>query len=106
MSSKRESQYQSELTKRICRRFPGAVVLKQDANLRQGIPDLLVLWRWCWAALEVKISAAADQQPNQEFYVSQLDEMSFSAFIYPENEEAVLNELQQEFESRWEARLS
>lgn len=101
----REAKYQIELSKKIQRRFPGALVLKQDPNLRQGIPDLLVLWRDCWAALEVKICAEANQQPNQEYYVDTLNGMSFAAFIYPENEEAVLNELQQKFEDCWAARV-
>ena len=101
----RENQYQAQLIKRIYKRFPGCLVLKNDSALVQGIPDLTILWRETWAVLEVKASQDADHQPNQDFYVNKLDEMSFAAFIYPENEEAVLNELQQEFENRWAARL-
>ncbi len=101
-----ESKYQAQLIKRIYKRFPDCLVLKNDSALVQGIPDLTVLWRITWAALEVKAHANADYQPNQDFYIAKLDEMSFAAFIFPENEEAVLNELQQEFENRWAARLS
>jgi hypothetical protein len=43
--------------------------------------------------------ASASRQPNQDYYVEQLDEMSFAAYIYPENEEEVLSALQQAFES-------
>lgn len=102
----RESQYQSQLIKRIERRFPGCLVLKNDSALRPGIPDLTILWRTCWAALEVKAYEGAPERPNQGVYVAMMDDMSFAAFIYPENEEAVLDELQQEFETRWAARLS
>lgn len=102
----RESVYQAGVVKRIYKRLPDALVLKNDSALVQGIPDLTVLWRFTWAALEVKTSRDAVHQPNQEFYIHRLNEMSFAAFIYPENEEAVLNELQQEFETRWATRLS
>lgn len=103
---KRESAYQRQLIKEIKRRLPGAIVLKNDTSLVQGILDLTILWRNEWAMLEVKRNADAPHQPNQEYYVRMFNEMSFAAFIYPENEEAVLNELQQELETRWATRLS
>lgn len=101
----RESAYQAGLIKRIYQRFPDALVLKNDSSLKQGIPDLTILWRSTWAALEVKTHEHAEQQPNQDYYVRHMDMMSFAAFIYPENEEAVLNALDQVFQHRWEARL-
>jgi hypothetical protein len=94
-----ENQYQTKLIKRIKKMFPGCVVLKTDSGYQQGIPDLIILWEFNWASLEVKPRASADRQPNQNYYVEQLDEMSFAAYIYPENEEEVLSALQQAFES-------
>ncbi len=94
-----ENKFQAKLIKEIKRRFPGCIVMKNDPTYIQGIPDLLVLNNDRWAALECKKSAGAKKQPNQEYYVNQMNAMSFSKFIYPENEEEVLNELQQAFES-------
>jgi len=93
----RENKFQSDLIKEIKRRFPGAVVLKNDSSYIQGIPDLLILYKDKWASLECKKSAKEHKQPNQDYYVDMMDEMSFSRFIYPENKEEVLNELQQTF---------
>jgi hypothetical protein len=53
----------------------------------------LILYRNKWATLEVKIDEDAEHQPNQDYYVGKMNEMSFSSFIFPENEEMVLNEL-------------
>lgn len=89
-----ESKYQALLIKKLEYLFEGCVILKNDANYRQGFPDLLILFNNNWAALEVKQSARASHQPNQDYYVDILNIMSFAAFIYPENEEDVLNELQ------------
>lgn len=88
-----ESKFQAKLIKELKERFPGCVVLKNDPTYIQGIPDLLVLYKNMWCALEVKKSANAKHQPNQNYYVDKMDEMSFSRFIYPENKEDVLYEL-------------
>ena len=94
-----ESAYQAKLIKTLKLRFPGCLVIKNDPSYRQGMPDLLVLHKDRWAALEVKASAKAKKQPNQEYYVSAMDDMSFAGFIYPENEEEVLHALQSAFGS-------
>jgi hypothetical protein len=101
-----ERTYQAQLKARIETLFPGCVVLKLDTADRQGIPDLLVLYRRRWATLEVKRSANAPEQPNQAYYQQLLDRMSYSAFIYPENEEEVLNDLQQAFRITKRTRIS
>jgi hypothetical protein len=101
-----ESQYQSTLIHKIKIRFPGCLVLKQDSAYQQGVPDLLLLYRDRWASLEVKLSATANVQPNQDYYIFKLNDMSFAAFVYPENEEEVLNALQQAFDSPRRTRVS
>ncbi len=92
-----EAAYQKIIIDRLQVIFPGCFVMKTDAGARQGIPDLLILWGDRWAMLEVKFSSRSHIQPNQEFYVNLFSEMSFASFIYPENEEDVLYELQTAF---------
>lgn len=94
-SSKLESGFQDRLIATLKTMFPGCMVFKMDQL--QGIPDLLILYGRKWASLECKRSAKAKRQPNQDYYVGKMDEMSFSRFICPENKEEVLNELQQTF---------
>lgn len=101
-----ESDFQGKLIKDLKKLFPGCIVMKNDAGYIQGIPDLLVLFKNKWAALECKKSSTATRQPNQEYYVGLMDEMSFSRFVSPENKEDVLRELQQAFRSGRSARLS
>lgn len=92
-----ENKFQAQLIKKIEQLFPGCVVMKLDANYKQGIPDLLILYEDKWATLECKKSASSKHQPNQDYRVDHLNKMSFSRFIYPENEEEVLNDLKSAF---------
>lgn len=95
-SSRLESGFQDKLIQDLKTQFPGCMTFKMDQV--QGIPDILVLYKDKWAALEVKRSADAKRQPNQEYYVGLMNDMSFSRFIHPENKEAVLRELRETFE--------
>ena len=104
--SKKENAFQANLIKEIKTMFPGCMVLKNDPNYIQGIPDLLVLHNDKWGSLECKKSADAEHQPNQPYYVEKMNNMSFSSFIYPENKEEVLGELQQALEPKRSARVS
>lgn len=91
---RKESEFQADLIKEIMRRFRGSYVIKNDPLYIQGFPDLLVLIGDRWYALECKISADASHQPNQDYYIQDLDQMAFARFVYPENVEEVLNEIQ------------
>lgn len=102
----KESAFQKGLINDLKKRFPGCMVLKNDPNYIQGIPDLLVLYEGRWAALECKKAKQASHQPNQDYYVERMNEMSFSRFVYPENKETILDELQQSFQSCRPARFS
>ena len=101
-----ESKFQAELIEDLRALFPGCIILKNDANYLQGFPDLLILFENKWAALEVKANAKSKHQPNQDYYVDRLERMSFATFVYPENREAVLVELQSALQSRRKARVS
>lgn len=94
----KESAFQANLIRDLKSIFPGCMVLKNDPNYIQGVPDLLVLYNDRWAALECKRSKNASHRPNQEYYISKMDGMSFAAFVYPENREDILDELQRAFE--------
>ncbi len=95
----KENKFQADLKKQIRDMLPGCIITKLDANDIQGIPDLLILWKNRWAALEVKKSERAIHQPNQDYYVDKMNGMSFSRFIFPENKEEVLDDLRKAFKS-------
>lgn len=103
-----ERVFQADLIKKLRQMFPDCIVLKNDAEYMQGVPDLLILWKNKWAMLEVKRRrprSSADFEPNQEWYLEKMDQMSFAACIYPENEEEVLSALQRSFRSTRSTRL-
>lgn len=104
--TKLEREWQPKLKKEIRRRFPGCYIFKLDSGEFQGIPDLLILFQSQWAILEVKRGLNAKKQPNQDWYVDEFNKMSFSAFVNPQNQEAVLNDLERAFTSRGEALVS
>lgn len=94
-----ENRFKTKLKKELERMFPGCFVLHLDPNEVQGIPDLLILYKDKWATLEGKKSANESVRPNQPYYVDLMNRMSFSAFIYPENKDEVLDALYLHFEN-------
>ena len=101
-----ESKFQKELIDDIKSMFPGSIILKNDPNYIQGMPDLTVFHGNKWATLEVKKSETASHQPNQDYYVDTMNKMSYSAFVYPENKEEVLNDLERALRPARKARVS
>ena len=94
---KKESNFQSNLKKELEAIFPGCMITKLDSSYIQGIPDFLILYKNKWATLENKRYTKAKRQPNQEYYVDKMNNMSFSRFIYPENKDSVVEELKEYF---------
>jgi len=97
--NKKERKFQSDLIKEIKEKYPGCIVMKNDANYIQGIPDLLILHKNKWAALECKRDSKSKHRPNQDYYVEKMNKMSFARFIFPENKKEVLDALQSTFKS-------
>ena len=94
----KESSFQAKLRAEIEQRFPGSKTLKNDPSVNKGIPDVLVLYKDKWAALECKDSAEEmAKRKNQIYHVQKMNEMSFARFVCPENKEDVLNEMEQAF---------
>jgi hypothetical protein len=100
MSVMVERNYQPKVIKRLREEFDGCLILKNDSGYMQGVPDVIVLYRDRWAMLEIKDSKDSAFRPNQAYYVSELNRMSFAAFIYPENEDEVFLGLHRVFRIR------
>ncbi len=94
-----ENKFKTKLISEIETRLPGSMIFHLNPNERQGAPDLLVLYKDKWAALEGKKSANASHRPNQDYYVNVMNEMSFASFIFPENKEEVLDAMERSFRS-------
>lgn len=101
-----EADYKVELKKTLRRMFPGIVILINDPTYQQGIPDFTLLYMDKWAALEVKAFEGASIRPNQPYYIDMFNSMSYAAFIYPENEEEILRDLQFALQPSRNARAS
>lgn len=101
-----ENSFKTKLCNELEDMFPGCIIIHADPNEIQGIPDLIILYGNKWAALEGKKNATASHRPNQDYYVDLMNQMSFATFIYPENKEEILYELQQAFKPRRATRIS
>lgn len=92
---KRENKYQQQLMERLEVTFGAdAKIFKSSPYAPQGWPDITIIHKsGRWAFLEAKKSKNEPHQPNQDWYVELLDNWGFAAFIYPENEDEVIDEL-------------
>ena len=94
----KENIYQEELKKRLKEEFPECIVMKSNPNDIQGIPDITMLCpNRFWVLLEAKREQNRPHQPNQDYYIEKAKKDSFGSFIYPENEEEVINEIKQAY---------
>lgn len=92
---KHENKYQQQLMERLEETFVAdAKIFKSSPYAPQGWPDITIIHKsGRWAFLETKKSKNEPHQPNQDWYVDLLDNWGFAAFIYPENEDDVIEEL-------------
>jgi len=96
---KKENAFQSEVISDILKQFPEADIVKNDANYRQGFPDLTIFYKDKFAILEVKRTEKALHQPNQDYYIKKYNKCDSGYFVYPENKEEVLKHLERRFKS-------
>ena len=92
--NQREVVFERKLIRELGYLFPGSFVLKMYPGYIQGFPDRLMIWEDRWAAFETKRYATALHQPNQDHYIRLLNRMSYAKFVYPENKEVFLDEIQ------------
>jgi hypothetical protein len=100
-----ENRFKTNLIDEIEDMFPGCIIMHLPSEEIQGIPDILILYKDKWAVLEGKKNRNSSHRPNQDYYIDRMNKMSFAAFIYPENKEEVLYDLQQTFKHGRAARL-
>ena len=94
---KLESDFQAALITQLNETLPGCLVLVKPGHYIQGFPDLFVLYKNQWAALECKKSMSSPYQPNQEWWIAELDTMGFASMICPENSKEILDEVFRSF---------
>ena len=87
------------LKPRLSELLPGCVILKNDPNMKQGIPDITILYHGNYAVLEVKKSKNATHRPNQDWYIEKFRDHFgvYANFVYPENLEEVMDDLEEYF---------
>lgn len=98
--TKLESEFQAKLIKEFEELLPGCMVLVKPGYYIQGFPDLMILYKNQWAALECKRKTPTrpdDYEPNQEWWISYLDEMGFASMICPENRKEIIDEVLRSF---------
>lgn len=98
--NKLESKFQADLVVELQGLIPGCLVLVKPGYYIQGFPDLMVLYKNQWVALECKRkppTSKDDYEPNQEWWLGELDGMGFASVIYPENRKEILDEVLRAF---------
>lgn len=96
-----ESQFKRHVKCSIRDRFPNLDLDFIDTNAYnfRSMTDLVVLGPEVWAALEFKRSEDSPHQPNQDYHISRLNKKGYASFVFPENLEEVLDELEVLFSS-------
>jgi len=94
----KERDFQHIVIEKIRKRFPEAIILKNDANYLQGYPDLTIHKNGRYAIIECKRSKDETHQPNQDYYIDKANnDGGYGAFVYPDNLDIVLEDLDNVF---------
>jgi len=104
--AEKESIFERKLVEKLEAMYPGAYVIKNNPNYRQGFPDRIFLYDNFWAAFDTKREASASHQPNQAYYIKRLNQMSLAMFVYPENEQEFLDAIQRSQQLARRSRIS
>lgn len=90
-----EKDFQKDFIHKIKTLLPNSIAIKNDANYLQGFPDWTVIDGPRVYVFEAKAFKKANRQPNQEYYINAINEAGgFARFVYPENMQEVLDEIQ------------
>lgn len=104
---KNENKVQADIVKELIAMFPKSIITVNDGNYIQGFPDITILHdSGRWACLEVKRSIDEPYQPNQEYYIQLINNMSFCRMICPENKTEVYDELYKSLEPKRRTRTT
>ena len=96
--ARKESEFKRKLYREIRDRFPGSEVLPNDPNYLQGIPDATVYFpNGRYVMLEGKRTEKSSRRQNQDYYVQESSLSKNAMFVYPENREEVLAELERRY---------
>ena len=93
-----ESQFKRRVIQTIKDMLP-EIDLDFIESDNRSMPDTYILGPGIWAALEFKASDKAPRRPNQEWHINRLNAKGYARFVYPENLEEVLDELERLFTS-------
>lgn len=88
-----ESKFKTRLRNRIEKEFPGAIVMHTNPVERRGAPDLVVLYKDKWVALEGKQESKSSHRPLQDYRVEEWNKLSFARFVEPSNEQDVIDDM-------------
>jgi hypothetical protein len=95
MEMQLESEFKKQVKQRIRERFPNLDLdFINTKPYNRSMPDTFVIGPWAWAALEFKRSALAAQQANQDYHIERLNRKGYATFVFPENLEEVLDDLE------------
>ncbi len=94
-----ESKFKKSFLQRVRARLQIDLDIISPDTMMRDYPDTFILGPDRWAALEFKRERNAAHQPNQDYHVARLNRKSFARFVYPENAEEVLDDLEELFTS-------
>ena len=94
-----ETTFRTKFLKQFKILYPAADIHPNTGCGIQGYPDTSIKFNGKNAHLEFKASAKAKVQPNQRWYVEDLNQREFARFIYPENGDQIMEELHGYFNS-------